>query len=154
MTYFDVAMWLGEAFRRLGLDNGAPYTFSQLVDSFNAAHPDNALSPQERRELSELIALVRDHLEMLGYPVPGGVEQVDRDGIRLDGVAKALEQFRMRGESRIVYLDVHSSDGEGETERLNLEQSHTLRLSGPVSDRLNIGTVVRSESRLLGGRRR
>ena len=148
MTYFDVAMWLGEALRRFGPDDRSPFTFTQLVDAFDEAHPDTPLSQQDRWELAELIGLVRDHLEMLGYPIPGGLEQVDRDGIRLDGVARALEQFRMRGESRIVYQDVNTSNGVTEMDRPNLEQTHTLRLSGPVTDRLSIGTVVRGESRL------
>lgn len=148
MTYFDVAMWLGEAFQRHQPDANGSLSLGQLVDAFNESSPTSALTQQERLELADLIALVRDPMEILGYPLPRDIDSPDRDGIRLDGVAKALEQFRMRGESRIVYQDVQSGDRPGETDRPNLEQSHTLRLSGPVSPRLNIGAVLRGESRL------
>ena len=42
MTYFDVAMWLGEAFERYipGEDEGL--TFSAFVEAFNAEHPESA----------------------------------------------------------------------------------------------------------------
>ena len=113
MTYFDVAMWLGEAFQRHQPDANGSLSLGQLVDAFNESSPTSALTQQERLELADLIALVRDPMEILGYPLPRDIDSPDRDGIRLDGVAKALEQFRMRGESRIVYQDVQSGDGPG-----------------------------------------
>lgn len=147
MTYFDVAMWLGEAFDRLGGETDAALTLSELVDAFETERPEASLSKEERQELADLIEMVEDHLEMLGYPVPRDGPHADRGGIRFQGVARALEQFRMRGESRIVYHDVSTRDS-GEGEGTNVEQTHTLRLAGPVSDRLIIGTVVRGESKL------
>ena len=152
MTYFDVAMWLGEALKRLIPEEGPLPKLSEVVAVHNAVHPDGSLSAGEERELEELIALVRDQLEILGYPIPGGIEGVSQRGIRLDGVTQALERFRMRGESRIVYQDVRAGEG-GSDERsgASVEQSHTLHVSGPLSDRLNVGAVLRTESRLWTG---
>lgn len=147
MTYFDVAMWLGEAFERYITGEDEGLTFSAFVEAFNAEHPESALGQEEREQLADLIEMVQDHLEMLGYPVPLDGDGRGRTGIRFQGVARALEQFRMRGESRIVYQDV-TSRGDGEGDGVNVAQTHTLRLSGPVSSRLNIGAVVRGEGRM------
>lgn len=152
MTYFDLAMWLGEAMGRLAPAGEPAPSLLAIVAAHNGANPDHALDDLDKRQLAELVGLVRDQLEILGYPIPAEVGGEARDGIRLDSVARALENFRMRGESRIIYQDVRSVDAADE-ERLgaNVEQSHTLHVSGSLSDRLNVGAVLRTESRVWSG---
>lgn len=152
MSYFDLAVWLGEAVQSLTLAEGPPPTVDDIVDVHNRAHPDVPLSESERRELGELLALVRDQLEILGYPIPVGVAGNGHEGIRLDGVAQALERFRMRGESRIVYQDIQQSAPEEEERRSsNVEHSYALHLSGALNQWLNVGAAFYTESKFGTG---
>lgn len=149
ITLFDLALWVGDALERLGggLPNeGKGLPLSEWVAAYNSANPQRPLSADDQVVLRDLVQLLLGQLEVLGFPLPVDVGR----SLRVDGMTQVLEGVRMRGESLIRYRDrsmLEEAPPDGSPSAA-LEQSYSLRLSGAVTDQINLGAALRSESRL------
>lgn len=150
VTLLDLALWVGNALEQMGAelpDEGRRSPLSEWVASYNEANPERPLSADDQAVLRELLQLLLGQLEVLGFPLPADAGRP----LRVDGMTRVLEGVRMRGESQIRYRD-RSILGEepslGQGGSAEIEQSYSLRLSGAVTDQINLGAALRSESRL------
>jgi len=77
-TYLDLSLWVGDALdclHRLVGDEatGRTATFQELIGAYNASTPLAPLSAVEITLFADLIGLVREHLQILGYAAPAGI---------------------------------------------------------------------------------
>lgn len=153
LTYFDLALWVGDALETMrsqatqwtGIDDP---DFDEIVAAYADVVGPERFTPARIDLFRSLVELSAGHLEILGYVVPRGIGGNDDDRASRLAIASILQDFRLRGESRIRYQERNESNPAvtpsepGSGERSSLEQSYALRLSGSLSELINVGAEV------------
>jgi len=157
LTYFDLALWVGDALDSMravaAADRGGDWSrarFSEIVEAYNEALGGQALTRDRSELFKSLIELSSAHLEVLGYVVPSDLGGGVRGETSVSGIAGLFEDFRLRGEGRIRYRDVGvaSPGGSAGLAGSDFEQSYSLRMSGSVTDLVRIGADLSGEGRM------
>ena len=162
LTYFDLALWVGDALDAMRAaavaargGDWSQATLAEIVEAFNDAMGAPVIGRDRVELLRSLLELSSAHLEVLGYTLPSDLVP---GGVRLasvDGLASLFEDFRLRGEGRIRYRGLsgaipESAGGYGD-HASTLEQTYSLRMTGSVSDVMRIGAHLSGEGRIWNG---
>lgn len=159
LTYFDLALWVGDALDALRevakAHRGGDWSHASL-EEIAEAYNDAMGSPLINRDRIELLRSLIDlssvQLEVLGYTVPRDAGAEGSGEARGLGLAGLFEEFRLRGEGRIRYRDVGGASGSGPAGEAGaaLVHSYALHMSGPVSESVRIGAGFSGQTRMGG----
>lgn len=160
ITYFDLAVWAGEVLNGLRTyvdshPNGRPadsLPLSTLVEAYNARNAQSEIDEATARSFATVVTHVAGHLEVLGYTLPPDIQDVSNRVEASNGIAKVFEDFRLRGESRIRFVDVSGARRDGDDGDLEhgdaFEQTYKLQMAAPVSHEISVGAEIRGGGRL------
>lgn len=160
ITHFDLAMWVGAVLDRLtelstpveGIER-APDSIADLVQHYNALFPDKPIDVSAAQALVEATIYIADHLHVLGYSLPKEAQKARGWNESSAGIARAFETFRLRGESRLHFVDVDvrpaaGEDGDAEHSS-ELRQSHRIQIVSPITEEINLGAEIEGGGSLI-----